>query len=191
MMELDKMYWLWNITVCLTLKMQGLDEAWCPPTKFLFSVILRLHFYFPSFFVVLVFFFLIHQTDCPKAVGWEKNQKGGMGPRMVNLSECMDPKRLVYYLLNFCGLLYLGLSNNKLQCEMLGLLGKNIQSHTDWLLFDSPVGGEDLYRAEGSACSRSICSLWLRSTAGVTGFTYQAKPFLSCNCGNSQHVHRC
>uniref|UniRef100_A0A669P3Q0 Ubiquitin-like modifier-activating enzyme ATG7 n=1 Tax=Phasianus colchicus TaxID=9054 RepID=A0A669P3Q0_PHACC len=32
--------------------------------------------------------------DCPKAVGWEKNQKGGMGPRVVNLSECMDPKRL-------------------------------------------------------------------------------------------------
>uniref|UniRef100_A0A8C0F0Z1 Ubiquitin-like modifier-activating enzyme ATG7 n=1 Tax=Bubo bubo TaxID=30461 RepID=A0A8C0F0Z1_BUBBB len=32
--------------------------------------------------------------DCPKAVGWEKNQKGGIGPRMVNLSECMDPKRL-------------------------------------------------------------------------------------------------
>lgn len=31
---------------------------------------------------------------CPKAVGWEKNQKGGMGPRMVDLSECMDPKRL-------------------------------------------------------------------------------------------------
>ncbi|XP_075569996.1 ubiquitin-like modifier-activating enzyme ATG7 isoform X2 [Pelecanus crispus] len=31
---------------------------------------------------------------CPKAVGWEKNPKGGMGPRMVNLSECMDPKRL-------------------------------------------------------------------------------------------------
>ncbi|OCT58714.1 hypothetical protein XELAEV_18001856mg [Xenopus laevis] len=29
----------------------------------------------------------------PKAVGWEKNQKGQMGPRMVNLSECMDPKR--------------------------------------------------------------------------------------------------
>ncbi|XP_043375048.1 ubiquitin-like modifier-activating enzyme ATG7 isoform X8 [Dermochelys coriacea] len=33
-------------------------------------------------------------VDCPKAVGWEKNQKGSMGPRMVNLSECMDPKRL-------------------------------------------------------------------------------------------------
>lgn len=31
---------------------------------------------------------------CPKAVGWEKNQKGGMGPRMVDLSDCMDPKRL-------------------------------------------------------------------------------------------------
>ncbi|XP_033822161.1 ubiquitin-like modifier-activating enzyme ATG7 [Periophthalmus magnuspinnatus] len=31
---------------------------------------------------------------CPKSVGWEKNAKGAMGPRMVNLSECMDPKRL-------------------------------------------------------------------------------------------------
>ncbi|XP_023655452.1 ubiquitin-like modifier-activating enzyme ATG7 [Paramormyrops kingsleyae] len=30
----------------------------------------------------------------PKTVGWEKNQRGAMGPRMVNLSECMDPKRL-------------------------------------------------------------------------------------------------
>uniref|UniRef100_A0A8C0GYQ4 Ubiquitin-like modifier-activating enzyme ATG7 n=1 Tax=Chelonoidis abingdonii TaxID=106734 RepID=A0A8C0GYQ4_CHEAB len=37
---------------------------------------------------------LPQSPDCPKAVGWEKNQKGGMGPRMVNLSECMDPKRL-------------------------------------------------------------------------------------------------
>ncbi|XP_031424314.1 ubiquitin-like modifier-activating enzyme ATG7 isoform X2 [Clupea harengus] len=33
-------------------------------------------------------------TGCPKSVGWEKNQKGAMGPRSVNLSECMDPKRL-------------------------------------------------------------------------------------------------
>lgn len=32
-------------------------------------------------------------TVCPKSVGWEKNPKGAMGPRMVNLSECMDPKR--------------------------------------------------------------------------------------------------
>lgn len=32
-------------------------------------------------------------TACPKSVGWEKNAKGAMGPRMVNLSECMDPKR--------------------------------------------------------------------------------------------------
>ncbi|KAI4893878.1 hypothetical protein NFI96_022437 [Prochilodus magdalenae] len=31
---------------------------------------------------------------CPKTVGWEKNSKGAMGPRSVNLSECMDPKRL-------------------------------------------------------------------------------------------------
>lgn len=82
-----------------------------------------------------------------------------MGPRMVNLSECMDPKRLVCYLLNFCNFIYLGLSNNKLPCEMPGLLSKNIQSHTDPILFDSPVGGENLYRVEGSACSRSVCSL--------------------------------
>ncbi|KAM8867570.1 ubiquitin-like modifier-activating enzyme ATG7 isoform 1-T2 [Synchiropus picturatus] len=33
-------------------------------------------------------------AGCPKSVGWEKNAKGAMGPRMVNLSECMDPKRL-------------------------------------------------------------------------------------------------
>uniref|UniRef100_A0A674NUA7 Ubiquitin-like modifier-activating enzyme ATG7 n=1 Tax=Takifugu rubripes TaxID=31033 RepID=A0A674NUA7_TAKRU len=33
-------------------------------------------------------------SACPKSVGWEKNSKGAMGPRMVNLSECMDPKRL-------------------------------------------------------------------------------------------------
>ncbi len=29
-------------------------------------------------------------------MGWEKNPKGAMGPRSVNLSECMDPKR--YYI---------------------------------------------------------------------------------------------
>ncbi|KAJ6650904.1 hypothetical protein lerEdw1_001977, partial [Lerista edwardsae] len=37
---------------------------------------------------------MTQSSGCPKAVGWEKNQKGTMGPRMVNLSECMDPKRL-------------------------------------------------------------------------------------------------
>lgn len=37
---------------------------------------------------------LPHNSACPKSVGWEKNPKGAMGPRMVNLSECMDPKRL-------------------------------------------------------------------------------------------------
>ncbi|KAF0034468.1 hypothetical protein F2P81_012226 [Scophthalmus maximus] len=36
----------------------------------------------------------LSKTACPKSVGWEKNPKGAMGPRMVNLSECMDPKRL-------------------------------------------------------------------------------------------------
>ncbi|XP_066283874.1 ubiquitin-like modifier-activating enzyme ATG7 [Branchiostoma lanceolatum] len=33
-------------------------------------------------------------TECPKCVGWEKNQKGKLGPRMVNLSASMDPARL-------------------------------------------------------------------------------------------------
>uniref|UniRef100_A0A4W6F0G1 Ubiquitin-like modifier-activating enzyme ATG7 n=1 Tax=Lates calcarifer TaxID=8187 RepID=A0A4W6F0G1_LATCA len=37
---------------------------------------------------------LSNDSACPKSVGWEKNPKGAMGPRMVNLSECMDPKRL-------------------------------------------------------------------------------------------------
>ncbi|KAL6464784.1 hypothetical protein MHYP_G00271010 [Metynnis hypsauchen] len=37
---------------------------------------------------------LSQSAACPKSVGWEKNPKGAMGPRSVNLSECMDPKRL-------------------------------------------------------------------------------------------------
>ncbi|TSK45811.1 Ubiquitin-like modifier-activating enzyme ATG7 [Bagarius yarrelli] len=37
---------------------------------------------------------IVFVKDCPKSVGWEKNPKGAMGPRSVNLSECMDPKRL-------------------------------------------------------------------------------------------------
>ncbi|MEQ2202585.1 Autophagy protein 7, partial [Xenoophorus captivus] len=37
---------------------------------------------------------LPNNSVCPKSVGWEKNPKGALGPRMVNLSECMDPKRL-------------------------------------------------------------------------------------------------
>ncbi|XP_049327557.1 ubiquitin-like modifier-activating enzyme ATG7 isoform X1 [Astyanax mexicanus] len=36
----------------------------------------------------------LDKLACPKSVGWEKNPKGAMGPRIVNLSECMDPKRL-------------------------------------------------------------------------------------------------
>uniref|UniRef100_A0A8B9L381 Ubiquitin-like modifier-activating enzyme ATG7 n=1 Tax=Astyanax mexicanus TaxID=7994 RepID=A0A8B9L381_ASTMX len=36
----------------------------------------------------------VNAVACPKSVGWEKNPKGAMGPRIVNLSECMDPKRL-------------------------------------------------------------------------------------------------
>ncbi|KAK6176592.1 hypothetical protein SNE40_014847 [Patella caerulea] len=31
---------------------------------------------------------------CPKCVGWEKNERQKLGPRMVNLSSTMDPTRL-------------------------------------------------------------------------------------------------
>lgn len=40
-------------------------------------------------------YLFIYLSACPKSVGWEKNSKGAMGPRMVNLSECMDPKRYI------------------------------------------------------------------------------------------------
>uniref|UniRef100_UPI00358FF9E5 ubiquitin-like modifier-activating enzyme ATG7 isoform X1 n=1 Tax=Myxine glutinosa TaxID=7769 RepID=UPI00358FF9E5 len=33
-------------------------------------------------------------TGCPHISGWEKNEKGSLGPRMVDLSDCMDPLRL-------------------------------------------------------------------------------------------------
>ncbi|KAL5004908.1 hypothetical protein ScPMuIL_018364 [Solemya velum] len=32
--------------------------------------------------------------ECPQCIGWEKNERQKMGPRMVNLSASMDPKRL-------------------------------------------------------------------------------------------------
>lgn len=33
-------------------------------------------------------------TECPTFVGWEKNERNKMGPRMVNLSQSMDPTKL-------------------------------------------------------------------------------------------------
>ncbi|XP_064614814.1 LOW QUALITY PROTEIN: ubiquitin-like modifier-activating enzyme ATG7 [Liolophura sinensis] len=33
-------------------------------------------------------------TECPKVLGWEKNVRGKLGPRMVDLSSSMDPTRL-------------------------------------------------------------------------------------------------
>ena len=30
----------------------------------------------------------------PPVVGWEKNERGKLGPRQVNLSESMDPRRV-------------------------------------------------------------------------------------------------
>ncbi|CAG2239621.1 ATG7 [Mytilus edulis] len=32
--------------------------------------------------------------ECPKSVGWEKNERQKLGPRVVNLSSSMDPVRL-------------------------------------------------------------------------------------------------
>ena len=33
-------------------------------------------------------------TEPPKCLGWEKNDRGKMGPRLVNLAATMDPERL-------------------------------------------------------------------------------------------------
>ncbi|GJJ75972.1 ubiquitin-like modifier-activating enzyme ATG7 [Entomortierella parvispora] len=33
-------------------------------------------------------------TECPKAVGWEKNAQGKLGPRVADLAPLMDPTRL-------------------------------------------------------------------------------------------------
>lgn len=33
-------------------------------------------------------------TEPPKCLGWEKNDRGKMGPRLVNLGATMDPERL-------------------------------------------------------------------------------------------------
>ena len=32
-------------------------------------------------------------SEMPPCLGWEKNERGKMGPRMVNLSANMDPTR--------------------------------------------------------------------------------------------------
>ena len=32
-----------------------------------------------------------HLSEMPPSLGWEKNERGKMGPRMVNLSANMDP----------------------------------------------------------------------------------------------------
>ncbi|XP_072026829.1 ubiquitin-like modifier-activating enzyme ATG7 isoform X2 [Amphiura filiformis] len=37
---------------------------------------------------------LSQTSDCPKCVGWEKNQKQKLAPRKVDLSSSMDPTRL-------------------------------------------------------------------------------------------------
>lgn len=79
---------------------------------------------------------MVFSLDCFKVVGWEKNQKGGMGLRMVNFSECMDFKRLVELLvdLNFklmCWRLVFILDLDKVvfvKCLLfgVGILGCNV-----------------------------------------------------------------
>ncbi|XP_041349975.1 ubiquitin-like modifier-activating enzyme ATG7 [Gigantopelta aegis] len=36
----------------------------------------------------------VNLTDCPKCVGWERNERGKLGPRHVNLSSSLDPAKL-------------------------------------------------------------------------------------------------
>ncbi|KAG0006048.1 Autophagy protein 7 [Entomortierella chlamydospora] len=38
--------------------------------------------------------FYVPVTGCPKAVGWEKNAQGKLGPRLADLAPLMDPTRL-------------------------------------------------------------------------------------------------
>lgn len=96
-----------------------------------------------------------------------------MGPRMVNLSECMDPKRFVYHLLDFCSFLLLGLSHTNLKCEdylsvsseytvrhiLPNSFPKNIPCICITQSLDGPGGGTDLIREECMASSRSVYSL--------------------------------
>lgn len=35
----------------------------------------------------------LQPSEIPPSLGWEKNERGKMGPRMVNLSANMDPTR--------------------------------------------------------------------------------------------------
>jgi len=41
------------------------------------------------YYTILLFL----ETSTPKFVGWEKNEKQKLGPRMVNLSASMDPAK--------------------------------------------------------------------------------------------------
>lgn len=35
----------------------------------------------------------LQPSEMPPSLGWEKNERGKMGPRMVNLSANMDPTK--------------------------------------------------------------------------------------------------
>lgn len=45
--------------------------------------------------VINVVNFNTNLLECPKCVGWEKNERQKLGPRLVNLSSSMDPVRSV------------------------------------------------------------------------------------------------
>ncbi|XP_028401486.1 ubiquitin-like modifier-activating enzyme ATG7 [Dendronephthya gigantea] len=44
--------------------------------------------------IIVEFDTVSFQTDFPKCVGWEKNHRQKLGPRMVDLSSTMDPNKL-------------------------------------------------------------------------------------------------
>ena len=47
---------------------------------------------------------IMYVVDVPKVVGWERNEKNKLQPKMVNLSSSMDPVRYIHmyvYVLTF------------------------------------------------------------------------------------------
>ncbi|XP_060572197.1 ubiquitin-like modifier-activating enzyme ATG7 isoform X2 [Ruditapes philippinarum] len=47
-----------------------------------------------SLFLTVKMSSMADMSACPKCVGWEKNERDKLGPRLVNLSSSMDPVRL-------------------------------------------------------------------------------------------------
>ena len=77
-----------DLRVVYTPNQSGCHFSFFPPPP---SSIKRITIFmcFFSFFLVV-----LDSPSIPKAVGWERTEKGKLGPRHVNLSAQMDPKKL-------------------------------------------------------------------------------------------------